>query len=199
MDSDEDPIAILHAKSRRRLSSDFQHTDRHTCGEMAVRQADGYTGASIERNNGGYNTEGATFSRTCGPASSLVNLCMQQIPFQGQLIIQHPMEQNVKEYLTYVITETIPLSSNRLNQIKTESLSDETKSLAIMCINGWPLSKNECAMLVRPYWTIQNELSVIDGVVFKGKRIVVPQSLMKGIKALRSANPVYVRPYTGRV
>lgn len=34
-------------------------------------------------------------------------------------------------------------------------------------------------MLVRPYWTIQNELSVVDGVLFKGKRFVLLLSLRK--------------------
>lgn len=53
------------------------------------------------------------------------------------------------------------------------------KSLSQMYIMGWPFSKSECALLVRPYWTVQNELSVIDGVLFKGKRIVIPLSLRK--------------------
>lgn len=49
------------------------------------------------------------------------------------------MEQNVEGYLTHVITETIPVSSNRLNQIKTESLSDETMKSLLQCASRYGL------------------------------------------------------------
>ena len=44
-------------------------------------------------------------------------------------------------------------------------------------MHGWPSNENDCAELVRPYFTFKEEISSVDGLFFKGQRLIVPQSL----------------------
>jgi len=37
-------------------------------------------------------------------------------------------------------------------------------------MTGWPTSKTDVDPLVRPYYTLKDELSVADGIVYKGQR-----------------------------
>ena len=43
--------------------------------------------------------------------------------------------------------------------------------------NGWPANKQDVPDLVMPYRNIRDELSTYNGIVFKGERIIMPESL----------------------
>ena len=43
--------------------------------------------------------------------------------------------------------------------------------------NGWPKDVTEVPELVRPWWTFRDELAILDGVVYKGSRVVIPTSM----------------------
>ena len=44
-------------------------------------------------------------------------------------------------------------------------------------MHGWPSTEKDCAELVRPYYTFKEEISFIDGMLFKGQRLIVPIAL----------------------
>ena len=54
------------------------------------------------------------------------------------------------------------------------------KELAAVIKDGWPKSKNQCSEKIKMYWSIQEELSIADGIIFKGTRMLIPQS-MRGV------------------
>jgi hypothetical protein len=43
--------------------------------------------------------------------------------------------------------------------------------------NGWPKDVTEVPESVRPWWTFRDELAILDGVVYKGPRVVIPTSM----------------------
>jgi len=47
---------------------------------------------------------------------------------------------------------------------------------------GWPDTKEEVPPCVQSYFHFRNELSVQDGLVLKGERLVVPKSIREEIK-----------------
>ena len=55
----------------------------------------------------------------------------------------------------------------------------ELNELHSMIMRGWPDTKQEVPHAIREYWTIRDELSVSDGVIYKGMRIVVPPSMRR--------------------
>ena len=48
-------------------------------------------------------------------------------------------------------------------------------------ITGWPDSRDELQADLKPYWSYRGELAVIDGIILKGKCIIIPNSLRKQV------------------
>ncbi len=76
------------------------------------------------------------------------------------------------------VLSTIQVSSDRLEQIKVETNSDpEMKQLVATILSGWPNERTQCPSQLVDYWNYRDELSVINGIVFKCSRVVVPRKL----------------------
>ena len=43
-------------------------------------------------------------------------------------------------------------------------------------IKGWPDNRCDCPVFLRDFWNYRDELSILDGLVLKGTRIIVPKS-----------------------
>ena len=44
-------------------------------------------------------------------------------------------------------------------------------------ISGWPTTKDQLHLNIRPYWSYKDDLTVIDGIVMKGRCIIIPEVL----------------------
>ena len=65
-----------------------------------------------------------------------------------------------------------------LDKIHIHSKTDSTLSLVMHYIlDGWPGNANECAEPAQPYFTYWEELTIVDGLLVKGNRIVVPTDM----------------------
>ena len=70
------------------------------------------------------------------------------------------------------------LSEGTHQQIKQCTIADATlQSLMNMIITGWPLTKEEVPVCIREYWNYKEELTVQDGVLYKGMKVIVPASM----------------------
>ena len=65
-----------------------------------------------------------------------------------------------------------------LNKICVHSKTDPTLSL-VMCyvLDGWPGNVNQCAEPAQPYFTYREELTIVDGLLVKSSRIVIPTDM----------------------
>ena len=43
-----------------------------------------------------------------------------------------------------------------------------------MILKGWPEKRDECPQILKSYWNYRDELSVLDGLILKGTRIIIP-------------------------
>ena len=67
-------------------------------------------------------------------------------------------------------------SEDRCLSLAKETDRDETLvALKNMIIKGWPDKRDECPMMLKEYWNYRDELSILDGLVLKGTRIVIPK------------------------
>ena len=48
-------------------------------------------------------------------------------------------------------------------------------------ITGWPDSRDELHVDLQPYWSFRNKLEVIDGIILKGRCIIMPNSLREQV------------------
>ena len=66
-------------------------------------------------------------------------------------------------------------SLSNLECIRQESECDpQTLMLKKLIIQGWPKDIKQCPMPLHSYWNFRDELSLLDGVIVKGRRIIIP-------------------------
>ena len=67
-------------------------------------------------------------------------------------------------------------TKSRLEEIREETVKNpRLKKLTKCIIEGWPNSKDNIPNDEKSYWSFREELSIIYGIVFKGKRLLVPE------------------------
>ena len=65
-----------------------------------------------------------------------------------------------------------------ISQIQQASAqNDHLQCLKSFIIAGWPSTKEELHTDLKPYWSYRDELAIIDGVMLKGRCIIIPTSL----------------------
>ena len=91
------------------------------------------------------------------------------------------IEVDIKPFTVNMIAH-IAVQPNRYKQFQAETAS-ELSELHVMVMKGWPDTKEEVPHSIREYWTVKDELSVYDGIIYKGMRIVVPPSMRAAMLA----------------
>ena len=87
------------------------------------------------------------------------------------------------EQIFRVELEAMALDNSGISKATQESLQEQTamdsalQKLSLHIMTGWPTSKTGVDPLVRPYYTFKDELSVADGIVYKGQQAVIPSSM----------------------
>ena len=64
-------------------------------------------------------------------------------------------------------------------------MKDETLCvLKVFIESGWPTQRKDVPITVRPYYNYRQELSILNGLILKDSRIVVPSSLRSEMKTI---------------
>ena len=78
------------------------------------------------------------------------------------------------------ISEIIGFKSLRLQDIKEETIKDcQLTKLKTYIVHGFPKHKPECAADIRSFYNYRESLTIIDGMVLKDKRTVIPAGLQE--------------------
>ncbi|KAK0132248.1 hypothetical protein N1851_032926 [Merluccius polli] len=66
----------------------------------------------------------------------------------------------------------------KLEEFRKETKNDVTLTkLTETVLNGWPETKSQAAKEIQVYWNFREEISVVDGILFKGERLIVPAAM----------------------
>ena len=77
----------------------------------------------------------------------------------------------------------LPVSTSRLREIQQAIEDDEIlQVLKAIILRGWPDDRSQLPEQTTPYFSMRDELSVHDSVIFRRQQIVVPVSLRKDMK-----------------
>ncbi|GBM16018.1 Uncharacterized protein K02A2.6 [Araneus ventricosus] len=94
----------------------------------------------------------------------------QKVPYKRE-----ELEAEIDAFIQ-MITSSLPASSRRLDELRVAQLKDETcQKLTDYVLKGWP-SKKEVDTLCAPYWQNRYEISIQDGLLMRGCRIIIPKS-----------------------
>ncbi|CAB4008143.1 Transposon Ty3-G Gag-Pol poly [Paramuricea clavata] len=82
------------------------------------------------------------------------------------------------EFETINMMKYLPISDERLKGIQRETKSEESLQVLTTVIRqGWPEQKEYLPNVVAPYFNIRDEMSIQDGLVFTGERVVILQAM----------------------
>ena len=75
------------------------------------------------------------------------------------------------------MVQNLPVSDEAKNAIRVETSKDEDLQALVQVVQkGWPEMKAALPAPVKPYFQLRDELSVQDGVLFRGNRVIIPRS-----------------------
>ncbi len=70
------------------------------------------------------------------------------------------------------------MSDSKLQFLKQEVSQDLTlQVLKDAILAGWPETRNKVSSVIHEYWNYRDELSYADGLILKGEKLVIPQSM----------------------
>jgi len=76
-----------------------------------------------------------------------------------------------------------PINSSRLNDIRIATDSDcVLQQLKQMILQGWPTHKSAIPSELVAFFDHRDELTVLDGIILRGDRVVIPRSLQSSMK-----------------
>ncbi|CAB3986270.1 Hypothetical predicted protein [Paramuricea clavata] len=78
------------------------------------------------------------------------------------------------------IHEVCPqFSSEMVKKIEKLATSSDQELMMLKTIvhEGWPTSIKEVPQVLKPYWCYRDEISIENGILMKGKRIIIPSTL----------------------
>nr|XP_039263214.1 uncharacterized protein K02A2.6-like [Styela clava] len=78
--------------------------------------------------------------------------------------------------------DMLNFSFNKQAQIREETLCDPVlKSLCQMIYEGWPDEIKEVPSALRDFWNFRDELAIENGIIFKGKQVLIPEPIRLSI------------------
>ena len=101
----------------------------------------------------------------------LKNASNSSEPAAEVLVIEKELEQ-------IHMADFLPISQPRIEEIQRETESDGAMQiLKSTILQGWPSTKSAAPPETSPYYQIRDELTVQNGIIFRGERCVIPRPL----------------------
>ena len=83
-----------------------------------------------------------------------------------------------KEVLAVNVLTYTAIEEKEKTELLNETDKDaELQALKMVISKGWPKKRSSLAPNLQPYWNYRDELTIEDGILMKGQKIIIPTSL----------------------
>ena len=90
-----------------------------------------------------------------------------------QLLV-HTLVSNLP---VHTLVSNLPISETRLADIQAATMQDaQLQQLMQLTDQGWPVSLCNVPEALRQYWKVKEDFCIVDNLILKGDRIVIPSS-----------------------
>ena len=91
----------------------------------------------------------------------------------------------------YDVVEILPVSETRADRLRQITAQDpKCQEILQYILQGWPESGKQVSQHIKPFYAFRDELTLQDGLIMKGQRIVIPHSLQKEyLEVLHQGHP----------
>jgi hypothetical protein len=113
--------------------------------------------------------------------AALPQLQPQEESVPPHYIFQIEQEEELREDIASVNqADHMNLSKGTQDLIQRATLTDPTlQLLAKYIMLGWPEDRERTGTAIREYWNIRDELTIHDGILYKGMKVIIPKTLQK--------------------
>ena len=78
----------------------------------------------------------------------------------------------------HCLFNNMPVSDKKMQQLRRATVEDPSmQKLQSTILEGWPELPRNCKPTISEFWNFRHQLSTLDGIIFKGEKILVPASL----------------------
>ncbi|XP_033098534.1 uncharacterized protein K02A2.6-like, partial [Anneissia japonica] len=106
---------------------------------------------------------------------------LSRAPLESTENAKDALETQVEAYVNCVVGN-LPASDKRLQQIRDATAADPvSRTLAKHVLDGWPDHKADVPDAIKPFWSVRSDLSIAQGIIFKGDRLFIPSVLRPDI------------------
>ena len=85
--------------------------------------------------------------------------------------------KKIMELKIHGLVSSLPISGEKRNLLKQATAADKTLQMVhVFIAKRWPRYKSDTPISTRQYWPIRDELHVVEGLVFRGEKLVIPAS-----------------------
>ena len=98
-----------------------------------------------------------------------------------------PNPTNTAEVELDMRVDEVSFNLINFSQTKQQTLRDETRNcpmlsaLSEVIFQGWPEKMRDLPRELRSFWSYRDELGIEDGVIFKGKQVLIPECMRPDI------------------
>ena len=93
-----------------------------------------------------------------------------------------PLDEFEVSDMNVKVHHLIRITPAKMEEFKQETAKDETlQLLSRQVIQGWPDSGKKIVPALKQYWPLRDDISVEDGLILLGSRVIVPESLRGNI------------------
>jgi len=102
----------------------------------------------------------------------------EQKPVQYQIFQLQAQEQLFKDIEAINQIEHVRISDATQHEIRMHTRADDTlQTLLTTVLAGWPTKRDMAPECICTYWGYRDEITAQNGILFKGSRVIVSQSL----------------------
>ena len=89
-----------------------------------------------------------------------------------------------------MVYENAPVTNAKMKEICEETAKDSSLMEIVRYVTeGWPVRRDQTSADVKLYWSYKEEISLINGILFKHERLIIPASMRKAVlKQLHQAH-----------
>ncbi|XP_054267309.1 uncharacterized protein K02A2.6-like [Macrosteles quadrilineatus] len=116
-----------------------------------------------------------SYSVTYTPGKHLAPAdCLSRCPIPSKET--YDMEEEIEAFVQNVV-ENIPTTDENINRLREAQQADPIfRKIAVYCHTGWP-EKSQLPSQLVPYFSVKDEISLMDNLLLRNSRIIVPSSL----------------------
>ena len=108
----------------------------------------------------------------------------------SRAFLPKPPDSALEEKFEVNVISTLPISETKLSQLKQNTKADEQLHKLLSVVkSGWPDAKQDLLIECLPYWNYRDEISTSEDILFKGEKVIVPNSMrIEMLKCIHSSH-----------